>query len=56
MIQLDLGFSKRLTNSESSVLKSSFERVDRKSIDDLSFVNTVTGHTNLFPDSFWFFS
>ena len=39
-----------------SVLKSSFERVDQKSIDDLSFVSTVTGYTNLFSDSFWFFS
>ena len=40
----------------SCVLKNSFERVDKKSIDDLSFVSTVTGYTNLFSDFFWFFS
>lgn len=40
----------------SCVLKNSFERVDKKSIDDLSFVSTVTGYTNLFSDFFRFFS
>ena len=40
----------------SCVLKNSFERVDKKSIDDLSFFSTVTGYTNLFSDFFWFFS
>ena len=39
----------------SCVLKNSFERVDKKSIDDLSFVSTVTGCTNLFSDFFKFF-
>ena len=32
----------------SSALKSSFEWVDQKSIDDLSFISTVIGNTNLF--------
>ena len=40
----------------SSVLKSSFESVNQKSIGDHSFVSTGTEHTNLFSGSFWFFS
>ena len=39
----------------SSVLKSFSERVDQTFIDDPSFVSRVTGYTNLFSDSFWFF-
>ena len=40
----------------SSVLTSSFERVDQKSFYDLSFFSTVTEYASLFSDSFWFFS
>ena len=39
-----------------SVLKSFYERVNRKPIDDLSLVSTVSGYANLISGSFWFFS